>query len=140
KGADLKELARDQLRAYAADNPNRFRIEGEPLVLSADLATPFSLVLHELATNAAKHGSLSRARGRVKLSWTVGTDRRSVRLVWEETGGPRVDRPGPSGLGTSLIDSAIPGAAVSREFRPDGLVCTIEVPLAGEEAERAAAQ
>ncbi len=139
-GADLGQLVRDQLRAYAADNPNRFHIEGEPLVLSADLATPLSLVLHELATNAAKHGSLSRARGRVKLSWTVGTGRRSVRMVWEETGGPRVDRPGPSGLGTSLIDSAIPGAAVSREFRPDGLVCTIEVPLAGEEAERAAAQ
>jgi two-component system CheB/CheR fusion protein len=98
-------------------------------------------VLHELATNAAKHGSLSRARGRVKLSWIVGsrTDRKVVRLVWEETGGPHVDRPGPSGFGTSLIDSAIPGAAVSREFRPDGLVCTIEIPLGGE-AERAAAQ
>ena len=69
KGADLEELARDQLGAY----PDRLRIEGERVLLPADLATPFSLVLHELATNAAKHGALSRARGRVNLSWTVGS-------------------------------------------------------------------
>ena len=137
KGADLEELARDQLGAY----PERLRIDGERVLLPADLATPFSLVLHELATNAAKHGALSRARGRVKLSWTVGSrnDRQLMRLVWQETGGPRVDHPGPSGLGTILIDNALPSAAVSREFRPDGLVCTIEVPIS-DDTMRAAAQ
>jgi two-component system CheB/CheR fusion protein len=62
-----------------------------------------------------------------------------MRLVWQETGGPRVDRPGPSGLGTILIENALPSAAVSREFRPDGLVCTIEVPIS-DDTMRAAAQ
>src|SRR5262249_55054800 len=58
KGADLGALTRSQLEPYAAtDNPKRLRIEGEPVVLPPDLALPFGLVLHELATNAAKHGA-----------------------------------------------------------------------------------
>src|SRR5262249_42577245 len=59
KGADLAALAQRQLEPYTSDNPGRLRIEGETVVLSADLATPFGLVLHELTTNAAKYGSLT---------------------------------------------------------------------------------
>ena len=64
KGADLGELAQQQLAAYRPRPPDRLRIEGEPVLLPADLATPFGLVLHELATNAAKHGALSNRTGK----------------------------------------------------------------------------
>ncbi len=63
-GADLGALARIQLEPYISDNPDRLRIEGEPVLLPADLATPFSLVLHELATNTSKYGWLARPQQR----------------------------------------------------------------------------
>jgi two-component system, chemotaxis family, CheB/CheR fusion protein len=131
KGAGLGELAHQQLRAHATENPNHLRIEGEPIMLPPDLATPFGLVLHELATNAAKHGALSTSKGRVSVTWAVSdrNDRRVLAFEWKETNGPKVTRSATSGFGSTLIQSAIPGAKVSREFRGDGFVCTIELDL-----------
>jgi two-component system CheB/CheR fusion protein len=130
-GADLAEMAREQLQPYLSEDPGRLRIDGEPVLLSADVATPFGLVLHELATNAAKYGSLSRRKGAVSLSWTVRTrsNERIVDVVWKETGGPAAKAPKGTGLGSTLIDRVIPNASVKREFATDGLVCTIAFPL-----------
>ena len=131
KGAGLAELAQQQLAAYAPQQQGRLRIEGEPVLLPADLATPFGLVLHELAVNAAKHGVLSNQTGKVAVTWNV-THRSSPRTLhfeWTETGGPPVKRSAPAGFGSALIESAIPGGQVKRELRGDGLVCTIDVPL-----------
>lgn len=110
------------------------RIEGEPVSLSPDIATPFGLVLHELAINAFKHGSLSRPRDSVGLSWSVSlrNGERVLKFIWQEQGGATTRRPSTSGLGTSLIENAIPHAAVRREFGSQGLTCTIEVPLQAE--------
>jgi two-component system CheB/CheR fusion protein len=131
RGANLAELARSQLEAYVTDGADRLHIGGEPVFLAADLATPFALVLHELATNASKYGSLSRPGGRVQLGWTIaGQDgQRTLKLVWQEQGGPQVSSPTDTGLGTTLIDTAIPGARVAREFRSEGLRCVIDAPL-----------
>lgn len=131
KGADLGELAQQQLAAYRPRPPDRLRIEGEPVLLPADLATPFGLVLHELATNAAKHGALSNRTGKVAVTWGVsrGNNIRALRFDWKETGGPASREPAPTGFGSTLIESAIPGARVKREFRGDGLEVTVEVPL-----------
>ena len=131
KGADLANLAHQQLDAYATENPDRLRIAGEAVLLPADVATPFGLVLHELATNAAKHGALSNQTGRVAVTWTLGGGNkgRLIKVEWQETGGPPVHRPAAGGFGTTLIESAIPGAKVRREFRSGGLVCTIELEL-----------
>jgi two-component system, chemotaxis family, CheB/CheR fusion protein len=131
QGADLGELARQQLAPYVSAAPKRLRLEGEPLLLPAGLATPFGLVLHELATNAAKHGSLSLAKGTVKLAWSVNerNNQHVLKVIWEENGGPRTAKPTAAGFGSTLIDSAIPGAHVERKFRPTGLVCTIDVVL-----------
>jgi two-component system CheB/CheR fusion protein len=131
KGADLGALARSQLEPYTAADPDRLRLQGEPVVLPADIATPFGLVLHELATNAAKHGALSRANGTVNLSWTMNSqnNQRVLAVVWRENGAPPVKQPMTSGLGSRLIDHAIPGATVSREFPAGGLLCTVELPL-----------
>jgi two-component system CheB/CheR fusion protein len=131
KGADLAELASQQLAPYRPQQSDRLRIEGERVLLPADLATPFGLVLHELATNAAKHGALASRNGKVAVTWGVSrrNNTRGLRFEWKETGGSAAKQPAPSGFGSTLIESAIPGGQVKREFRGDGLVCTIEVTL-----------
>ncbi|MBS0644097.1 MAG: PAS domain-containing protein [Proteobacteria bacterium] len=130
QGADLADLARRQLAAYMGKDANQVRIDGEPIILPADQATPLGLVLHELATNAAKYGALSTASGSVRLHWTiVDGPQRQLRLVWQEQGGPAVTPPTRRGFGGTLIERSLAGAAVRREFLPDGLVCTIELPL-----------
>lgn len=130
KGADLEALARAQLAPYASDHPNRLRIGGPRITLPADLATPFGLVLHELAANAAKYGALSGPDGTVELGWTLGADDQEPKLglVWQERNGPPVEKPDRPGFGSKLIDSGIPGATVRRAFDVAGLRCTIELP------------
>jgi two-component system CheB/CheR fusion protein len=105
-------------------NPDRTRIESEPVTLPADLATPFGLVLQELATNSAKHGAPSRPGGGVTLRWaaTAANDQPTLRMIWTESSGPPVRPPQTSGSSGGLIDNGLPHAVVRREFRPDGLV------------------
>ena len=136
KGADLGELANQQLGPYRSRQPDRLRVEGEPVLLPADMATPFGLVLHELATNAAKHGALSSRTGHVAVTWALSrrNNTRTLRFEWRETGGPAVREPMHAGFGSSLIESAIPGGQVKRELRDDGLVFTVEVTLPGQDA------
>jgi two-component system CheB/CheR fusion protein len=131
KGADLIDLARQQLKAYATDNPDRVRFKGDPILLPPDVATPFGLVLHELATNAAKHGSLSTNGGRVTANWSTNrrNNERFLTFEWKEEDGPAVQQPAAQGFGSTLIDTAIPGAQINREFRPKGFVCRIQLPL-----------
>ena len=130
QGADLATLTKSQMEPYTSDNPERVQISGAAVTLPADLATPFGLILHELATNAAKHGALSRPRGSVTIEWTVsGNDPPVVKVVWREQGGPKAKQPTTSGFGSALIENGIPGATVKREFKPAGLICTIELPL-----------
>jgi two-component system CheB/CheR fusion protein len=132
-GADVAALAHSQLDAYRpTDNPGRILIEGDAATLPADLATPFGLVLHELAANAAKHGSLSRPGGSVTLRWTLAktNGQPTLTVVWSESGGPRVEPPKTAGFGGVLIENGIPRAVVRREFRPEGFACTMEIPLA----------
>ena len=74
------------------------------------------------------------------VTWTLSRDNkgRLIRVEWQETGGPPVQNPAGGGSGTALIESAIPGATVKREFRAAGLACTIELELP-EAAEKGAA-
>ena len=127
-GADLHRLIQDQLAPYAAGG--RLQIKGEPIALSPDVATPFGLVLHELATNAVKYGALSNDKGRVELSWTVtgGNKGRRLKFTWNEKAGPPVKKPSSNGFGAQLIQHGIPGAKVRHEFTRDGVQCMIELP------------
>jgi two-component system CheB/CheR fusion protein len=137
QGADLASLTRAQLQPYTADRQERLRIEGPPVSLPPDLATPFSLVLHELATNAAKYGALAQQSGNISVTWRlpVVDGRRALHLVWRESGGIAPLGLRAPGLGSRLIENAIPGASVRREFPASGLVCTIELPLSDENAD-----
>ena len=131
EGADLAELVRTLLAPYGSEGSARYRLEGEPVVLPAERATPFSLVLHELATNAVKYGSLSRTGGTVLIRWHKKSkeSQRGVEFIWEEHGGPPVEEPSERSFGSALIEGSIPNAAVHREFHAQGLVCTIQVAL-----------
>jgi two-component system CheB/CheR fusion protein len=131
RGADLAALALRQLDPYTSDNPERVRVEGDPIFLPPDLATPFGLVFHELATNAAKHGSFSRQSGTVDLSWFLRSRNNEplLTVVWREHGGPTGYQSKAAGFGTALIEKAIANATVTREFGSDGIVCTVELPL-----------
>jgi two-component system CheB/CheR fusion protein len=131
EGADIEALAREQLEAHLSGDTSRLRIAGAPLRMSPDAAVPLGLVLHELATNAAKYGAWSQQGGFVELTWSAGERRGKpvVTLFWREAGGPAVTAPARVGFGSRLIESAIPNSRVSREFSPKGVECRIEAPL-----------
>lgn len=115
-------------------NPFRER-DGERVVLSGHTnatldgtkALLLAMVLHELATNAAKYGALSNASGKIRLDWEVDADARCARLRWQESGGPLVVSPQHKGFGSQLIERSLVRAHF--DFRPEGLVCSWELPL-----------
>lgn len=134
RGASLEALARGQLAPYLELPEQRVSLSGPSVILKPAVATPLVLVLHELATNAVKHGALKAAKGNVTLIWDIQVTHggeRVVMMTWTERGGPKVKTPEKRGTGSNLIECAIPGGDVKRDFKADGLVCTIAVPLNG---------
>jgi two-component sensor histidine kinase len=101
-GADLRDLLTTELGAYEA---SRVLMAGPPVFLPAKLALSIALLVHELATNAAKYGALSVASGVVSVHWSVSN--RVLELVWRETGGPVVAQPTHRGFGVRLIAGAL---------------------------------
>lgn len=97
--------------------------------LHPELAINMVMVLHELATNAAKYGALSRDGGEVRIDWSTSGD--GLVLDWREHGGPPVTRPTRHGFGTRLKDAALRGfgGAVQSEFAPEGMRCRLTLPL-----------
>ena len=83
----------------------RATVKGEPVVVGGSFAQMFALVVHELATNAAKHGSLSTPRGHVIIGWKIDRSGPEALLSfsWAERGGPPVGQPKTEGLGTQLM-------------------------------------
>jgi PAS domain S-box-containing protein len=127
-GADLRRLVEEELHPYASADDARVTIEGEPYALSPAAAQGVAMAVHELATNAVKHGALSTPAGRVSVSWTRGTDDDPAVIVWREAGGPIVRQPARRGLGMSVLERALQGAVGGRtqiEWAPEGLVCEL---------------
>lgn len=124
-GLTLDEIIRSELEAYLSCCD----IEGGRIVIDRQYAQSFSLVLHELATNAIKYGALSTREGRVHISWGPkgnGRDRQMV-FRWREQGGPPVIPPKRRGFGSRLLTATF--ARTRSSFDPDGFSCEIEVPL-----------
>lgn len=132
RNASLSALAGDVLRA-AGPGADQVSIEGSPVDLSPRVAVTMTMAFNELCTNAIKYGALSVASGRVTLEWTiVGDANPRLHLVWRETGGPMVQPPTGRGFGTRFIEQALAQdleGEVTIDFRPEGLVCTIDAPL-----------
>jgi len=132
RGIPLSELTHGVLAPYVtADN---VRVDGPDVVLSAEAGQTLAMVLHELATNAAKFGALLAATGRVSLRWSFrrnGHAESSLCIQWEESGGPRVVPPTRSGFGTSVMRELIPyelGGTVDLMHLPEGVHCRLEIP------------
>ena len=126
-GAPLRELIESQLATFAG----RARIAGPPVLAGAPFAQMFALVIHELATNAAKYGSLSDPNGNVAVTWRIDQDGAEPLLAfsWVERGGPPLTAPAYEGFGSRLILSAL-GSAPRVSFDGAGFEYAVEVPLA----------
>ena len=128
----LIELIRRELAPYAASKNTE--ISGPTVLLKPEAGQALAMVLHELATNAAKYGALSTNKGRVLIRWDRPLNGRplsSLVLEWREIGGPRVDAPGKSSYGASTIHDLIPyefGGTVDLVFAPEGVRCRLELP------------
>jgi two-component sensor histidine kinase len=122
-GCDIRDLLLSELGPYGHV---RFNLNGDPLFLPAKLAVSLSLVFHELATNAAKYGAFSSARGLLQVSWILSDDRLNV--IWDETEGPTVEQVGAAGFGTKLLKSALTAFDGKTEitFLKTGVHCTMQ--------------
>jgi two-component sensor histidine kinase len=131
-GVGPADLIRQQLAPYATDANTA--IGGQDVTLTSAQTQAVAMVIHELATNAAKHGALSSPDGNVSVSWDrTGTGTTAVlTITWRELGGQPIEAPVQSGYGLSLIRDLIPhelGGAVDLTFPPDGVCCKIQIPL-----------
>jgi PAS domain S-box-containing protein len=137
-GADLMTIVEGALRPFTRANHDVFELDGPPTRLSAMQAVAMALVLHELATNAVKYGSLKDESGVVIVTWNQAIDSvggRHLTLLWEERGGPPVTIPDHGGFGSRLISRSFGNESGGRahvEFAPDGVRCVVELPLSTE--------
>lgn len=127
----LSELLTELLKPYATEDPDRFRSTGDEATIDDQAATPLALIFHELATNAAKYGGFSKPEGRVTV--TCKRTRRDLIVQWAETGGPKIKGAATTeGFGSTLSKLSVEtqlGGKLSRDWRPEGLTVTLELPL-----------
>jgi PAS domain S-box-containing protein len=129
-GAELHRLVTQELSPYSGERA-RVRIDGPAVMLEPSTAQAIAISLLELATNAAKYGSLSAAGGHIEIAWSPTADGRlSVR--WIELGGPTVTPPTHRGFGTRVMENIIGQlrGEVRFDWRDQGLTCEINLPLA----------
>jgi two-component sensor histidine kinase/CheY-like chemotaxis protein len=128
-GADLRALAVEELAPYLGADADRASVSGPVVALGPDAVQPTAMVLHELATNAAKHGALSRPGGRVEVCW-AGADEGGLRLDWREVGGPAVMGPPTGrGFGSEMVVAAAAqlGGVATFTWDTTGLRCTLTI-------------
>ncbi len=128
-GASLADVAAQELAAQIASG--QATVLGPPLTLLPEAVQPVSMVLHELATNAAKYGALSVPEGHVALVWRLGAGDDPLRIDWTERGGPAVAEPTSTGFGTRLIEVTVStqlGGSVRFDWEGAGLSCAISLP------------
>jgi PAS domain S-box-containing protein len=125
-GAELSAIAKQELAPYSGQGAPRARIDGPQILLEPSAAQAVAIILHELATNAAKYGALSVSSGGVMLTWSHEADGQLV-LHWTETGGPPVQEPSRQGFGGKIIEAMMTQLKGQSHFdwRVAGLRCEI---------------
>ena len=129
RGADLGTLVAEEVAPYRAND--KVEIKGPNIALLPATAQGIALALHELATNAAKHGALSSLKGNISLAWQMQSD--TLVLNWVEDGGPRIKPPTTRSFGLKVIRASIEqqlGGETTFDWAPEGLRCTLSIPLA----------
>ena len=137
EGVGLRDVIDQILQPFGLNDRRvaRFSVEGHDVRLQPKAALSLAMLLHELATNAAKHGALSGgAAGKIDIAWQVEPtpqcDR--MRLRWQESGGPPVTPPGRKGFGSRLIERGLAqdlDGEVRLDYKPLGVVCQIIMPV-----------
>jgi two-component sensor histidine kinase/CheY-like chemotaxis protein len=128
QGAEIRKLIDEELAPYAMGE--QVVLSGPEIQLLPATAQTVALALHELITNSAKYGALSAQSGRLKVDWENQAG--LLKIVWAETGGPRVEKPTTRGFGTRSVIASIEsqlGGKAEFDWRPEGLVCRLSVPL-----------
>jgi two-component sensor histidine kinase len=122
---DVRQILEAELEPFSLD---RFKLEGAETLLGAKAAAGLALALHELATNATKHGALGSPDGRVEVDWSVA--RRTVSIHWMEIGGPPVQPPEHRGFGSVFLRRVLTaaGGSIVLEFPPTGAQAHLSVP------------
>ena len=129
QGAKLRDVVKAEVEPYA----EQVDLRGQDVMLTTRAAQTFALLVHELTTNACKHGALSQSEGRVAVEWFVKreTDSPCFRFSWKESNGPRVEEPSRTGFGMSLLERAVDlegGNKPVIAFDPAGFRFEVEVP------------
>lgn len=131
-GVSLETILLDELAPYRRDDGGNVHLSGPPITLTPKQALSLGMAVHELSTNAAKHGALSAESGSVKVDWRIDTQKHKLTIDWIESGGPAVTPPERTGFGRLLLERALAadvGGDVELGFSPDGLRCRIALPL-----------
>jgi PAS domain S-box-containing protein len=132
-GVDLKALVQEELAPFAPPGSQRISHDGPSLTLRPAAAQSLALVLHELATNAAKYGALSNEAGKLEVRWsrTVEDQKPILEIRWEESGGPPVQKPAALSFGSNIIRASVERqlrGRVIKDWRVEGLLCTLRIP------------
>jgi two-component sensor histidine kinase len=132
----LAELLRTQIRPYLNSSEMRLQLEGPDVRIRAEPAQNLGLALHELARNAHSFGALSDTHGRLRVNWVLepADDPNTLKIVWQELDGPVVTPPtSPPGFGRTMMERILARALDGRaiiNYRPEGVVCEIDVSMA----------
>jgi two-component system, chemotaxis family, CheB/CheR fusion protein len=129
----LADIVKEELEPFAEDAAGRVEQGGPAVQLKPNAALALGMIVHELATNAVKHGALADPKGRLSVAWSA-EDRggsRHVVIRWTEVDGPRVEPPMDRGFGSELVERQVRhefGGAVEADYPPQGARVTIALP------------
>ncbi|MET0293772.1 MAG: sensor histidine kinase, partial [Phenylobacterium sp.] len=140
EGADLRHLLEEELRPFQYGAAASAGLTGPKIALRPQAAQSVAMAAHELTTNAAKYGALSRPDGRVEIAWQGGRGGEPLTIRWRELGGPPVQPPTGRGLGLTVVERAVSGGLHGQarfDWRPEGLVCELTLLLDGPDLARA---
>lgn len=131
---ELHKLLADELFHYGASEGERAILTGPDVHLQPRMGQILALAIHELAVNAVEHGALGSNTGRVEVNWNVATDETKATLifVWKERGLSELVKPLRDGFGTEVLTKTLAyefEATTTLAFEPDGLRCTIGLPI-----------
>lgn len=132
----LDQLLRTQINPYLNPSEKRLHLDGPDVRIKAEPSQNLGLALHELARNAHSFGALSDAKGQLRVKWFLdpADEPTTLKIIWQEVGGPQVTPPtAPPGFGRTITERILARALDGRaiiNYRPEGVVCEIDVSIA----------